>query len=60
MYWLAVRDRDSNWLDGGKTYKLTVPLPVPARLFWSVTVYEPEPRSQVATGQDKARALGGG
>jgi hypothetical protein len=49
-----VRDKEGNWLDGGKTYKLTVPLPVPARLFWSVTVYDPETRSQIATAQDKA------
>jgi hypothetical protein len=54
LYWLAVRDKDGNWLDGGKTYKLTVPLPVPARLFWSVTVYDPETRSQIVTAQDKA------
>jgi hypothetical protein len=27
---------------------------VPARLFWSVTVYDPETRSQITTAQDKA------
>jgi hypothetical protein len=54
LYWLGVRDKDGHWLDGGKTYKLTVPLPVPARLFWSVTVYDSETRSQVVTAQDKA------
>jgi hypothetical protein len=54
LYWLGVRDKDGNWLDGGKMYKLTVPQPVPARLFWSVTVYDPETRSQVVTDQDKA------
>jgi len=54
LYWLGVRDRNGNWLDGGKTYKLTVPQPVPARLFWSVTVYDPETRSQIVTDQDKA------
>jgi len=54
LYWLAVRDNDGNWLDGGKTYKLSVPLPVPARLFWSITVYDPETRSQIVTAQDKA------
>ena len=31
-----------------------MPQPVPARLFWSVTVYDPETRSQVVTDQDKA------
>lgn len=54
LYWLGVRDKGGNWLDGGKTYKLTVPQPVPARLFWSVTVYDPETRSQVVTDQDNA------
>jgi hypothetical protein len=54
LYCLDVRDKDGNWLDGGKTYKLTVPLPVPARLFWSLTVYDQETRSQVVTDQDKA------
>jgi hypothetical protein len=33
---------------------LTVPLPVPGRLFWSVTVYDVRTRSQVQTEQDKA------
>jgi hypothetical protein len=54
LYWLGVRDKDGNWLDGGKTYTLSVPEPVPARLFWSVTIYDPETRSQIATDQDKA------
>jgi hypothetical protein len=54
LYWLGVRDKDGNWLDGGKTYKLTVPQPVPAKLFWSVTVYDAATRSQIQTDQDKA------
>jgi hypothetical protein len=37
--------------DGGKTYKLT---PVPARLFWSVTIYDPLNRSEIQTDQGKA------
>ena len=53
LYWLGVRDKDDNWLDGDKTYKLTMPQPVPARLFWSVTVYDSETRSQVVTDQGK-------
>ena len=39
---------------GGKTYKLTVPQPVPGKLFWSVTVYDTDTRSQVITDQGKA------
>lgn len=54
LYWLGVRDNTGAYLDGGKTYKLTVPLPVPAKLFWSVTIYDNATRSEIATGQNKA------
>lgn len=54
LYWLGLRDQLGTYLDGGKTYKLTVPQPVPARLFWSVTVYDAETRSQISTDQGKA------
>jgi hypothetical protein len=54
LYWLGLRDATGAYLDGGKTYKLTVPLPVPHKLFWSVTVYDAGTRSQVQTDQGKA------
>jgi hypothetical protein len=54
LYWLGNRDNTGAFLDGGKTYKLTVPLPVPGRLFWSVTVYDAATRSEIKTDQDKA------
>lgn len=54
LYWLGTRDSNSAYLDGDKTYKLTVPLPVPAKLFWSVTIYDPLNRSEIATDQNKA------
>ncbi|MBO3275646.1 DUF1254 domain-containing protein [Pseudomonas schmalbachii] len=54
LYWLGARDDKGAYLDGGKTYKLRVPLPVPNKLFWSVTVYDSATRSQVQTSQDKA------
>lgn len=54
LYWLGLADKDGAYLDGGKTYRLSVPLPVPDRLFWSVTVYDAETRSQVRTDQGKA------
>jgi hypothetical protein len=54
LYWLACRDADGRYLDGGKTYKLTVPLPVPASLFWSVTCYDSQTRSEVQAGQATA------
>ena len=40
LYWLGLRDKDGAYLDGGKTYRLSVPQPVPQKLFWSVTVYD--------------------
>jgi hypothetical protein len=54
LYWLGLRDKNGAYLDGGKTYKLTVPLPVPAGLFWSVTVYDAATRSEIQTRQDRA------
>jgi hypothetical protein len=54
LYWLGNRDAAGAYLDGGKTYKLTVQLPVPAGLFWSVTVYDAATRSEVKAAQDKA------
>ena len=54
LYWLGLRDNEGGYLDGGNTYKLTVPQPVPAKLFWSVTVYDAETRSQVAADQGRA------
>ena len=51
---MSVRDKTGAFLDGGKNYKLTIPQPVPGKLFWSVTVYDTATRSQVQTDQDKA------
>jgi hypothetical protein len=54
IYFEAIRDGGGAYLDGGRSYKLTVPHPVPAKLFWSVTAYDIETRSQVQTAQDRA------
>jgi hypothetical protein len=54
LYWLGQRDATGAYLDGGRTYKLTVPLPVPGKLFWSVTVYDARTRSQIQADQAKA------
>ena len=54
LYWLGTRDATGAFLDWGKTYKLTVPMPVPERLFWSVTIYDPLNRSEIQTDQGKA------
>ena len=54
LYWLGARDQTGAYLDGGKTYKLTMPQPVPVKLFWSVTVYDPDSRSEIVTDQGNA------
>lgn len=54
LYWLGLKDKTGKYIDGAKTYKLTIPTPVPAKLFWSVTIYDALTRSQIATDQNKA------
>jgi hypothetical protein len=54
LYWLAARDTAGEFLDGSRSYSLTLPLPVPAKLFWSVTIYDAQTRSQVQADQNKA------
>jgi hypothetical protein len=54
VYWFAARDKTGAYVDGGKSYKLSIPQPVPANLFWSVTVYDPDTRSEIQTDQGKA------
>jgi hypothetical protein len=54
LYWLGLRDATGAYLDGGQSYKLTVPTLVPGKLFWSVTVYDAQTRSQIQTDQKKA------
>jgi hypothetical protein len=54
LYWLAARDGAGAYLDGGKSYRLSIPQPVRAELFWSVTAYDAQTRSEIETDQDKA------
>ena len=53
MYFYTPRDVTGAYLDGGKNYKLTIPGPVPAKLFWSVTVYDSETRTIINTDQGR-------
>jgi hypothetical protein len=54
LYWFGARDDKGAYLDGSQSYKLTVPHPVPASLFWSLTVYDPDTRSEIDSSQGKA------
>lgn len=46
----AVKDAKGNILDGGKTYRMHLPPNIPAKLYWSVTLYDTVTRSQVENG----------
>ncbi|WP_373502461.1 DUF1254 domain-containing protein [Aestuariivirga sp.] len=50
----AFRDSKGNYLDGSKTYKVTLPGPIPANNFWSFTVYDNQTRSLLETNQKSA------
>ncbi len=51
QYAFCSRDKDGQYLDGGKTYKLTIPPNVPAKDFWSIVLYDPQTRAMLQTDQ---------
>jgi hypothetical protein len=53
-YAITARDATGAYLDGGRTYKVTLPGPVPAKNFWSFTVYDNVTRSLLPTDQKLA------
>ena len=50
-YATAALDSKGRYLDGGKTYSVTLPGPVPAKDFWSFVVYSGQTRSVLETDQ---------
>ena len=56
VYLEAAKDGQGRWLDGGRTYRLTVPKDVPVAQFWSVTVYDNESRCFVNSGVSPDRS----
>jgi hypothetical protein len=53
-YAALFRDAKGNYLDGDRTYKVTLPGPIPAKAFWSFTVYDNQTRSLLPTDQKLA------
>lgn len=51
QYAVAFADAAGQYLDGGKSYRLHLPEPIPAKDFWSVLVYDPQTRSMLQTDQ---------
>ncbi|MCK5681658.1 DUF1254 domain-containing protein, partial [bacterium] len=48
----AYKDSNGDYLDGGNSYKLTLPANVPVKLFWSITVYDAVTAAGIDNGQD--------
>ena len=53
-YVYTARDGQGEYLDGSKTYKITLPAPIPAGRFWSLNVYDNQTRSFLETDQQLA------
>jgi hypothetical protein len=56
QYLMGFVDSQGNPYDGGKTYKITLPKGIPARAFWSFTLYDNQTRSMLDTPQRYPRA----
>ena len=54
QYLFAERDSQGRYLDGGKTYRITLPPNVPVKDFWSFMVYSGQHRSMLQTDQASA------
>lgn len=50
----AFRDAKGQYLDGSRTYKITLPAPIPVNNFWSFVVYDNQTRSLLETDQKLA------
>ena len=56
QYLMGFLDATGEPFDGAKTYKVTLPKGIPARAFWSFTVYDNQTRSMLDTPQKYPRA----
>ncbi|MBL8809877.1 MAG: DUF1254 domain-containing protein [Planctomycetaceae bacterium] len=56
QYLLAFQDANKQFFDGSKTYKVTLPKGIPEAKFWSLTLYDNQSRSMLATPQGYPRA----
>ena len=56
QYLFGTKDGNGDWFDGAKTYKVTLPKGIPAKAFWSFTLYDNQTRSMLKTPQKYPRA----
>ncbi|WKX11119.1 DUF1254 domain-containing protein [Streptomyces sp. NL15-2K] len=50
-YLVAYHDTNGAAFDGGRSYRLRVPADVPAKLFWSITLYDTDTRGLIQNRQ---------
>ena len=51
QYAIAYLDKDGKALDGSQTYKIRLPKDIPAKDFWSFTLYDNQTRSMLQTDE---------
>jgi hypothetical protein len=51
VYMATNKDKDGDWLDGGRNYVLHVPPDAPAEAFWSITLYDVATRCLIINKQ---------
>ena len=51
VYMGTYKDKDGDWLDGGRNYVLHVPPDAPAEAFWSITLYDVDTRCLIRNEQ---------
>ncbi len=56
QYLMGFVDAEGEPYDGAKTYKVKLPRDIPAKAFWSLTVYDNQTRSMLQTPQKYPRA----
>jgi hypothetical protein len=56
QYLMAFLDANGKPFDGGRAYKVSLPKGIPARAFWSFTLYDNQTRSMLQTPQKYPRA----
>jgi len=52
QYVFATRDARGDYLDGSRSYRITLPPDIPESRFWSVMAYDRQTRSMLQTDQD--------
>ena len=56
QYLCAFMDSDKTFLDGARSYTVTLPAGIPQARFWSLTLYDNQTRSMLVTPQRYPRA----